>query len=284
MTAPRHSLPEPLVPPGTSIGGFPAFLLDAERLLNSDLVALATTEELGAAMILWARAWMQNPPASLPHDPRILASWAKVPLERWKQVAEVALRNFVLCSDGRLYHTVLAQLAVEAAARKRFHGKRAQVAAEARWKQHRSTRSDASSMPKASSTDARRMLGDAKRERDREHGEPPAAAAAAGASRPEGGDATPDRADRAPGSGPAPDPAAAAASINPDANATLRALLGKNGLAASPQATLEWEGMLRRKGLTKAGAIKSFLKFCGKRGDVQFARQAEHLVNEWLAV
>lgn len=39
------ALPEPLVGPDVDLTGFPRFMLDADRLLGSELFALATGEE-----------------------------------------------------------------------------------------------------------------------------------------------------------------------------------------------------------------------------------------------
>lgn len=114
------SLPEPLVPAGVSLKGMPAFQLDVERLLASELVALGSPAECWAALMLWCRAWQQTPPASLPNNDAVLAAFSGA-RERWPEVREMALRGFVLCSDGRLYHRVLAEQAIKAwASRLRF--------------------------------------------------------------------------------------------------------------------------------------------------------------------
>lgn len=101
-------LPEPLVSAEIDISKLDGFMLDTVRLLGSELVALSTGEEFKAAVLLWCRAWKQTPPCSLPADDRVLASFAMVPPNRWSKVKGMALRGFVTCSDGRLYHKVLA--------------------------------------------------------------------------------------------------------------------------------------------------------------------------------
>lgn len=105
---------EPLVRADIDLSKIDGFMLDTVRLLGSELVAISTGEEFKAAVLLWARSWHQKPAASLPDDDRVLASFAMVPLSRWKKVKAVALRGFVKCSDGRLYHKVLAEDAVRA--------------------------------------------------------------------------------------------------------------------------------------------------------------------------
>jgi uncharacterized phage protein (TIGR02220 family) len=87
--------------------------LDTVRLLDSDLVALSTGEEFKAAVLLWCKAWQQVPASSLPDDDRILASLSGAGA-RWKRIREVALRGFEKCADGRLYHPVIAEKAIEA--------------------------------------------------------------------------------------------------------------------------------------------------------------------------
>lgn len=121
-----------MVPPTVDIAKLDGFMLDTRRLLSSELVALATAEEFRAAVLLWCRAWQQTPAASLPNDDRVLASFAGVELRRWPKVREMALRGFVECSDGRLYHHVLAADALRAwEALVKRHG-RTKAATEAR--------------------------------------------------------------------------------------------------------------------------------------------------------
>jgi uncharacterized protein YdaU (DUF1376 family) len=111
-------LPEPLVPPACDCRDLDGFMLNVERLMASELVALSTHEEIAAALFLWCRAWKQHPAASLPDDDKVLASFARLPLARFKKIKGAALRGFVRCSDGRLYHRVLAAEAINAFERK----------------------------------------------------------------------------------------------------------------------------------------------------------------------
>jgi uncharacterized protein YdaU (DUF1376 family) len=84
------------------------FMLNVERLLASETVAIGNPSQICAALMLWCRAWKQVPGGSLPNDERILASFSGAGA-RWKTVRDVALRGFVLCSDGRLYHRYLCE-------------------------------------------------------------------------------------------------------------------------------------------------------------------------------
>lgn len=103
----------PLTPPDCDLRDFAFMPLDATRLLDSDLFALATGEEFKAALALWCKSWLQIPAASLPNDDRVLAHLSGAG-PKWKKVKDMALRGFLLCDDGRLYHRTVAEKALEA--------------------------------------------------------------------------------------------------------------------------------------------------------------------------
>ncbi|MHB1310527.1 MAG: DUF1376 domain-containing protein [Gemmatimonadaceae bacterium] len=96
------------------------FMLDTERLLASELVALASPEEAWHALMLWCRAWQQHPPASLPNDERVLMAFSRAGA-RWKKVRDMAMRGFVLCSDDRYYHPVLCEQVTTAWAKRKVY-------------------------------------------------------------------------------------------------------------------------------------------------------------------
>lgn len=123
-----NDLPEPLVSADVDLKGFPGFVLDVEALLASELVALATPDEISAALMLWCRAWQQTPPGSLPNDERVLAAFSKA--KNWKKVRDMALRGFVLCNDGRLYHKFLCKQVLEAWKRRIEYTKKREKDAE----------------------------------------------------------------------------------------------------------------------------------------------------------
>lgn len=90
--------------------------LDVVRLRDSDLAALESAEACWCAVLLWCASWHQLPAASLPNDDRVLAQLAgfgKV-VKEWLRVREGALRGWIECTDGRLYHRVIAEKACEA--------------------------------------------------------------------------------------------------------------------------------------------------------------------------
>lgn len=101
---------EPMTPPECDLRGLPFMPLDVVRLADSDLFALSTGEEFKAAVALWCKSWLQVPAASLPNDDRILAHLSGAG-SRWPKVKAMALRGWIECSDGRLYHPVVAEKA-----------------------------------------------------------------------------------------------------------------------------------------------------------------------------
>lgn len=128
--------PAPLVPHEVDLSGLGGFLLRTDKLLSSELVALCSPEEGWAALMLWVRAWQQKPPASLPNDERVLASFSKTG-RRWPKIREMAMRGFVLCSDDRWYHPVLAQEALAAWDRRVIFRERSETANRAKLRKAR---------------------------------------------------------------------------------------------------------------------------------------------------
>lgn len=134
-------LPAPPVPAETDIRDLDSFMLNTERLLASELWALSSGDEFKAALGLWCRAWKQQPPGSLPDDDRVLAAFSGAGA-RWKKVRPMALRGFVKCSDGRLYHRVLCEDVTRAAGAKAQRHERTRAATEARKQRHPAERHD----------------------------------------------------------------------------------------------------------------------------------------------
>lgn len=88
----------------------------AQALLNSDFNAMADDTAWRAGITLWLKAWHQVPAASLPDDDEALCALAGFgrDLDGWKAVRDKALRGWILCDDGRLYHPLMAEAALEA--------------------------------------------------------------------------------------------------------------------------------------------------------------------------
>ena len=110
---PQRPFPAPLTPPQSDLRGLPFMPLDTCRLLDSDLFALSTGDGFKCAVALWCKAWQQVPAGSLPHNDRVLAHLSGAG-GRWPTLRATALHGWVVCSDGRLYHPVIAQKANQA--------------------------------------------------------------------------------------------------------------------------------------------------------------------------
>lgn len=112
----NEPLPPPLVPADVDLQDFRFMPLDVVRLRDSSLIAQVTGEEFRCAVLLWCAAWHQIPAGSLPDDDAVLAGYAGYgrSVKRWQKKRPAALRGWVKCSDGRLYHPVVSEKALEA--------------------------------------------------------------------------------------------------------------------------------------------------------------------------
>ena len=136
------TFPAPLVPAEVDLRDFGFMPLDVLRLRDSDLAALASGEEFKAAVLLWCVAWHQVPAGSLPTDDRLLARFSGAG-PAWKKVRAEALRGFIECADGRLYHVTICEKALEsweAKLRQRARTKHATEAREAKRREALATR------------------------------------------------------------------------------------------------------------------------------------------------
>lgn len=114
-------LPEPMVPPDVDLRDFDFIPLYGDRLFNSDTWALCDADEKVAALRLWWRAWHEEPAGSLPNNDRLLADRAGygVAVKAFLAVKENAMRGWIECRDARLYHPVVASIALDVWAKKR---------------------------------------------------------------------------------------------------------------------------------------------------------------------
>lgn len=135
------SMQIPPVPPECDLRDFAFIPLEFERLFASDTWVLGNPEEKVAAMHLWCKSWHQVPSASLPDDDRMLAHLSGTG-PRWKRLRVHALRGWVKCSDGRLYHPVVAEKALEAWARKLEQRQRTHAARVAALRKRIATATD----------------------------------------------------------------------------------------------------------------------------------------------
>lgn len=160
--APDDVRPEPLTPPEADLQDFPFMPLHVARLRDSDLAAEGDPEACWYAVLLWAASWHQLPAGSLPDNDAVLTRLIGLGRDTttFARHRDQALRGFVTCSDGRLYHPVVAEQVNSAWESKvRFQDRKAErqeiarKAAAARWTRD----ADASVMPDAQAGDASAM-------------------------------------------------------------------------------------------------------------------------------
>ena len=111
--------------------------LDVARLRDSDLALSASGDEFKAAVLLWCASWCQVPAASLPADDRLICRLAGLDLKAWARVKAGALRGWVECDDGRLYHPTVAEKARDAWERRQDWEKAnaGKAARQQRWRE-----------------------------------------------------------------------------------------------------------------------------------------------------
>lgn len=109
--------PPALTPPGCDLRNFLRMPMEVGRLLASETwIEAADEPRLGHALIsLWCEAWRQVPAGSLPNIERTLQRLSMCPNAReWAAIRDRALAGWHLCTDGRLYHPVVSEMALEA--------------------------------------------------------------------------------------------------------------------------------------------------------------------------
>ncbi|WP_260597833.1 YdaU family protein [Sphingomonas endolithica] len=101
----------PLTPPEADLQDFPFMPLHVARLRDSDLAAEAHPEACWYAVLLWSAAWHQLPAGSLPANDAVLARLCGLgrDTKTFRKHRADALRGWIECDDGRLYHPVVAE-------------------------------------------------------------------------------------------------------------------------------------------------------------------------------
>jgi hypothetical protein len=104
-------LPEPLTPADSDLRSFPFMPLEVDRLRKSRAWLRAKRDpEIAFYLInLWTASWHELPAGSLEDDDEVLADRAMCEPKRWDRIKEKAMRGWVKCSDGRLYHATVAE-------------------------------------------------------------------------------------------------------------------------------------------------------------------------------
>lgn len=109
-------MPAPLTPPDCDLRDFPRMMIDITRLRQSAFDATPDDAAWRAGLNLWFSAWHSVPAGSLDADESALAKAAGLgrDVKTWRKVSAAALRGFVPCDDGRLYHETVCELVLEA--------------------------------------------------------------------------------------------------------------------------------------------------------------------------
>jgi len=121
----------PLISPEVDLRDFAFIPVEVRRLLTSETWLAANGDEKAAAVTLWLESWHQVPAGSLPDNDRMLAVLSQAG-GKWRRVKEAALRGWVKCSDGRLYHPVVCEKAISAWGHKQAQRKRTEAARQTR--------------------------------------------------------------------------------------------------------------------------------------------------------
>lgn len=101
----------PLTPAAGDLRDFPHVPIYRAKLFASEFHAQATDAEWRAGVTLWVKSWDQVPAGSLPVDDVALCRLAELgrDLKSWKKIKEGAMRGWILCTDGRMYHPTVAE-------------------------------------------------------------------------------------------------------------------------------------------------------------------------------
>lgn len=104
-------LPAPLVPLEADLRNYSFTPMYRARLFGSSFHARVSDGGWRAGVTLWLKSWDQVPAGSLPDDEIDLCRLAELgrDVKSWRKIKEEALHGWFKCSDGRLYHKVVAE-------------------------------------------------------------------------------------------------------------------------------------------------------------------------------
>ena len=107
----RRVFPEPMTPADSELQGFAYMPFLGQRMFDSTFYATASAEAFRAHMHLLWSAWNQTPAGSLPNNDLALCRLAGLGRDTtaWAELKTEAMRGFVECDDGRMYHPVLSE-------------------------------------------------------------------------------------------------------------------------------------------------------------------------------
>jgi hypothetical protein len=140
MTDPR---PAPLVPPEVDLRDFGFMPLEGDRLRKSRTWLRAATDPwvAYACINLWIEAWHQVPAGSLPGDRVAVGRMSGSTPKVWRRIADQVLDGWIgPCTDGRYYHPVVCEKALDAWERQRKQRQRTKAATDAAAERRRQER------------------------------------------------------------------------------------------------------------------------------------------------
>ncbi|MCG7348942.1 hypothetical protein [Sphingomonas sp. ACRSK] len=110
-------------------------MIDITRLRASDFDAVTSDGAWRAGVNLWLTSWHSVPAGSMPDTDSVLAKGAGLgrDLVTWAEVKTEALRGWVRCSDGRLYHPTVCEIALESWIEKLHQRRSSGKGNSARW-------------------------------------------------------------------------------------------------------------------------------------------------------
>lgn len=126
----------PPVPADLDLRDFEYLPLKVVRLLRSELIITGSDFEAKFGLMSWCLAWHEVPTGSLPNKNDVLADYfgfgrGSRNVQKWMRAREKgALRDWVLCSDGRLYHPVVCEVALETSAKRKRGANAGRISAE----------------------------------------------------------------------------------------------------------------------------------------------------------
>lgn len=127
---------KPFVPSDCDVQNFACMPIDISRLFDPEMQLTMNDAEWRVAMTLQLKSFHHLPAASIPDDDAILARIADFgrDIEAWQKVKKAALKGWVKCDDGRFYHPMVAEKALESWISKILQKKRGIAGSGTRWK------------------------------------------------------------------------------------------------------------------------------------------------------
>jgi hypothetical protein len=108
-------LAPPPVPATLDLRHFKDMPLEVRRVRDSDIIGIGDAEIFRCNFSLWCGSWHQVPAGSVPDDDATLARMAGLgrDIKTWQRIKDGALHGFRKFGDGRWYHRVVCEKAVE---------------------------------------------------------------------------------------------------------------------------------------------------------------------------